>query len=561
VDLRDYARILRARWRSITALTLVGLAAALAVSLTATPTYQSGTQLFVTTAGSGDTSTQYTGNLLIQSRVKSYADIITSPLVTQPVVEQLNLPLTAGQLSGKISASAPLDKVLLNVTVTDTDPQQAIRIANAVSEQFTKVVADLETTENSLIKNPVKLTVTQPAVGAAQVTPRTKLNVALGLLVGLALGLGFAVLREQLDTRVKGARGLQDEFGVNTLGVISFDPETPKKPLTVQISPQSPRAESFRQLRTNLQFVDIDHPPHSLVITSSLPSDGKSTTTCNLAIALAESGRQVLLIEADLRRPKLGEYLGLTGVVGLSDVLIGRVPLQDALQDWGTTGRMKVLLSGAAPPNPAELLGSQQMADLLKHCEEDAFVVIDAPPLLPVTDAAVLSRIASGTVLVVRAGRTREDEVRQALANLEAVGARVYGAVINMAPTKGPDARRYGYGYGYGYGYAGQNQPTADNSMPTLPTPLASSQRQPVASVPAPAPASAPLAAPLAAPMNAPASAPTPPATADVATPPVHVDISDAVGPEVGSSSAAPSPEQERIEPVGTDAERRTSWS
>lgn len=481
MDLRDYARILRARWRSITALALVGLAAALAVSLTATPTYQSGTQLFVTT-GSSDAGNSYTNNLLIQSRVKSYADIITTPLVTRPVVSELGLAMTPGQLGRKISATAPLDKVLLNVTVTDTDPVQAVRIANAVSEQFTKVVAEIETTGDTSVgaapRSPVKLTVTQPATSATQVSPRTRLNGALGLLVGLAIGLGFAVLREQLDTRVKGARGLQDDFGINTLGVISFDPETPKRPLTVQISRQSPRAEAFRQLRTNLQFVDIDSPPHSLVVTSSLPSDGKSTTTCNLAIALAESGRQVLLIEGDLRRPKLGDYLGLTGAVGLSDVLIGQVALEDAVQDWGTSGRMKVLLSGATPPNPAELLGSQQMADLLKHCEQDAFVVIDAPPLLPVTDAAVLSRIASGTVLVVRAGRTREDEVRQALSNLEAVGARVFGAVINMAPTKGPDARRYGYTYGYGY----DTKAPAGHAVATMPTPLASSQRTPTPS-------------------------------------------------------------------------------
>ena len=473
MDLRDYARILRARWRSITALTLVGLGAALAVSLTTTPTYRSGTQLFVTTpGGSGDNvSNQYTGSLFSQQRVKSYANIITSPLVTTPVIKQLGLAMTDGELGSKISATAPLDTVLINVSVTDTDPALAVKIANAVSEQFAKVVSNLETTDATATTlgavSPVKLTVTQPATTAGQVTPRTKLNTALGLLVGLALGLGFAVLREQLDTRVKGVRGLQDEFGLNTLGVISFDPETPKTPLTVSLSRQAPRAEAFRQLRTNLQFVDIDHPPHSLMVTSSVPNEGKSTTACNLAIALAESGRRVLLIEADLRRPKLGDYLGLTGAVGLSDVLVGRVDLADAVQEWGSQVHLEVLLSGATPPNPAELLGTQQMADLLKHCEEDYFVVVDAPPLLPVTDAAVLSRIVSGTVLVVRAGKTREDEVRQAMSNLEAVGGHVYGAVINMAPSKGPDARRYGYNYGYGY-----ESRTPSESSAVLPTPL-----------------------------------------------------------------------------------------
>jgi capsular exopolysaccharide synthesis family protein len=454
VDLRDYVRLLRVRRALIIACTLLGIAAAAALTLAAKPVYAARAQLFVSADDrGGGVGTAYTGSLFTQARVKSYAKVIDSPPIANAVIDELGLTMTADQLAAKVTADAPLDTVLLNVTVRDGNPVVAQRIANSVATNFTKLVGQLET-QTQGGQSLVKLSVVKPAgLPRVPVSPNKKLNLALGFLVGISAGVGAAVARETLDQSVRGVEEMQSEFGLATLGVIAYDADAPKRPLIVQVSPHSPRAEAFRQLRTNLQFVDVDHRPRSIVITSSVPQEGKTTTTCNLAITIADSGVPVVLVEGDLRRPRVGDYMGLEGAVGLTDVLIGRASLDDVLQPWGD-GNLKVLLSGPLPPNPSELLGSRLMADLLEEIQGRGLVIIDAPPLLPVTDAAVLSTVASGTVVVVAAQRTHREQVRQAVDLLRGVDAHVFGAVFNMAPAKGPDAYRYGYGYGYGYGYA-----------------------------------------------------------------------------------------------------------
>ncbi|MDB5819126.1 MAG: putative polysaccharide biosynthesis protein, partial [Rhizobacter sp.] len=191
-----------------------------------------------------------------------------------------------------------------------------------------------------------------------------------------------------------------------------------------------------------------------------LPQEGKSTTTCNLAIALSQAGLRVILVEADLRRPRLATYMGLEGAVGLTNVLIGSAKLEDVLQPWGSNA-LEVLPSGPTPPNPSELLGSQQMQELIAQLEGRAdLVLLDAPPLLPVTDAAVLSSLTSGALMIIRAGSTTRDQAKSALAILRGVDTAVYGVVLNMVPTKGPGAYRYGY-YGYGYETDGMTRPKA----------------------------------------------------------------------------------------------------
>jgi non-specific protein-tyrosine kinase len=414
-----------------------------------TPLYESTTKLFVNANASNDPgiSNQYTGNLFTSQRVKTYQQIVSSPPVAQAVVDDLGLNMPPGQVAAEITADAPLDTVLLNIHVRDTDPKRAQRIADATAAAFTRLVDSLEANDQTGVAN-VKLSVVKAAdLPAVPVVPNTKLNLALGILVGLALGIGLAVAREVLDTRVRNPEELEETFHLATLSVIGFDPGAKAKPLIVHDDPRSIRSEAFRRLRTNLQFVDVDKRPRSIVITSAVPGEGKSTLTCNLAISLADAGIDVVLIDGDLRRPAIADYLGLEGAVGLTNVLVGQVELDDALQPWGASGRLRVLTSGMLPPNPSELLGSRQMSDLVELLHGDALVLIDAPPLLPVTDAAVLAAEASGALLVVRAKSTRRDQLTGALESLRSVNAHVLGAVLNMAPTKGPDAYSYGYGY------------------------------------------------------------------------------------------------------------------
>ena len=275
------------------------------------------------------------------------------------------------------------------------------------------------------------------------------LNVALGLLIGLAIGLATAFLRNVLDTRIHSSHDVEQVTDRPILGGISLDPNAPKRPLIVHADPRNPRAESFRSLRTNLQFVNIGDRPRSYVITSSVPGEGKSTTATNLAITLSETGAKVALVDADLRLPKIAEYMGIEGAVGLTDVLIARAELADVLQKWGR-GQLYVLPSGRIPPNPSELLGSRSMAKLLETLTDTFdFVLLDTPPLLLVTDAAVLSKMTGGAILTVASGRTKKNELAGAVRALEHIGSRLVGMVITMLPTRGPDS--YGYGqYGYG---------------------------------------------------------------------------------------------------------------
>jgi len=468
LELRDYLRVVRKGWIIIVAATLAGVAVGALASLLATPTYVSSTRLFVSVQAqeSSTTGDLVQGSSAAQQKVRSYVDVVTSDAVLAPVIDELGLDLTPAQLAAQVSADSPLNTVLINVTVTDTDAQRAADVVNAVSASFADVVVDeLESPAGggpSLVKIA---TIVPGQVAAAPSSPRTTLNLGLGLLVGLALGVGGAVLRSTLDTRIHGSHDVEVVTDAPILGGISYDSGASKRPLVVHVDPRNPRAESFRTLRTNLQFVNIDSVSPSLVVTSSLPGEGKTTTTSNLAIALAETGARVVVVDGDLRLPRLAETMGLEGVVGLTDVLIGRADLADVLQPWGR-GSLFVLPAGRVPPNPSELLGSTAMVSLLDTLTGTFdFVLVDAPPLLPVTDAAILSKLTSGALVVAAAGRTKRQELQSALRNLEHVGSRVLGLVLTMLPTKGPDA----YGYGNYGAYYGMEQDTPEAGVGDLP--------------------------------------------------------------------------------------------
>lgn len=463
--------MLRQHWVLIVALTLFGVAVGAGFSILQTPKYSSSAKVFVSTSGGASVSELQQGNAFTQQRVKTYADLVTTPIVLLPVINELGLDTTGEALAAKITASAPLDTTLIEITATDDDPALAASLATAVSRSLTQVVASIEATDASAAEgaediaaataqSPVRLTLVQhAAVPQAAVSPNVPLNVALGALIGLALGVGIALLRATLDTRIRNERDVELITDAPIIGGIVFDPKAKERPLIVHADPHSPRAESFRTLRTNLQYLEPGRGDRAFVVTSSIESEGKSTTSANLAIALADSGARVLLVDADLRRPKIDTYLGIEGAVGLTDLLIGRAELADVVQPWGRD-HLYVLPAGRVPPNPSELLGSAQMVKVIGELKRAFDIVLfDAPPLLPVTDAAVLARSVGGAIVVVAAGRAHRQHLRGAIAALHNVDAPVSGVVLTMLPTKGPDAYGYGrYGYGYGYGYAPQQE-------------------------------------------------------------------------------------------------------
>jgi capsular exopolysaccharide synthesis family protein len=462
VELQDYIRVLRKGWILVVLFTLVGVAGGAAASILATPQYEAKTDLFVSVQGVGQATSGdlVQGSSAAQQKVRSYVLIANSPRVLDPVIDELNLHMSAATLGAHVVASSPTNSVVIEIAVNDPDPVLAANIANAVGESFIDVVVnDLESVED-VSTSLVRIQTTQPAVvPSAPYAPNTALNLVFGLLIGLALGVGAAALRTILDTRIHGLHDVELVTDRPVLGGITYDPQAKSRPLIVHTDPRNPRAESFRTLRTNLQFVNLDAGPRTFVVTSSLPGEGKSTTTANLAIALSEAGARVAIVDGDLRLPRLAEYMGLEGAAGLTDVLIGRANLTDVIQRWGKA-QLYVLPAGRIPPNPSELLGSRAMVSMLAVLgEQFDFVLIDAPPLLPVTDAAILSRLTAGAIVIAAAGRTKRNELDAALTSLDHIGSKVLGIVMTMLPTKGPDS----YGYGAYYG-ASEHEPKMKSS-------------------------------------------------------------------------------------------------
>lgn len=459
MDLRDYLRVLRRNWILIVAAALAGLLLGGVFSIVTKPTYTAETQLFVAIQNSGSVQELQQGNTFSQARVQSYVKTVASPVVLQPAIDSLGLSMTPDELAGQLQASTDLNTVLINITVNDQSPVQAAAIAQAVANSLIKAVDNLERPRTGGT-SPVSLSIIKPATAPLLPSaPNTRINLLMGLLLGLAAGVGGSVLRSTLDTRIRSEMDLRRVTDIPLLGGISLDPTASKQPLLTQAAHQSPRSESFRQLRTNLQFTNVDSRSKTVLVTSSLPGEGKSTTAANLAIALAQAGQNVCLIDADLRRPMINEYLGLDRSAGLTTALVGAANLDDLLQPWGEDS-LYVLTSGQIPPNPSELLGSQEMKNVITQLESvfDA-IVIDTSPLLPVTDAAVLSRHAGGVVLVVGAQRTRQQELNKSLDALQLVGADILGIVLNLLPVKGPDAYSYSY-----YSYKSPEPPTNESS-------------------------------------------------------------------------------------------------
>lgn len=454
MPLRDYLAVVRRHWIGITIAAIAGAIAAAVLSMSSTPVYTATAQNFVAlTSGTSD-SDPLNGAQFAAQRVKSYTEIVSSPDVLAPVVAELGLQKTPAALGTTITVTNPPSTVLLLVSATDSNPVMAAEIANAVSVQLGKVIGKLET-PNAATVAPVKVTLTDPATPPTSPSaPRTRTNIVLGFIVGLGVGVAYAFGRNAFDNTVKTQSDLDRLVDAPALGAVLFDPNA-KHQILSALDSKSAMSEGYRTVRTNLKYINVDDPVSALVITSAAPGEGKSTVACNLAIAAAQADRKVCLVESDLRRPRVTEYLQIPEASGLTEVLAGQIELDDALRDWGH-GLLTVLPPGAIPPNPSEILGSLQMAQTISNLKAKFdLVILDTPPLLAVSDAAVLASQTDGAIVVVRHGGTSRDAVSNAVAALNQVNARILGTVLNAVPAK----RGYGYGYGYGYDAEKGNQP------------------------------------------------------------------------------------------------------
>jgi capsular exopolysaccharide synthesis family protein len=432
VELREYLRAIRRRWRLIFLMVVLTVGATAALTMTVAPSYKSSTTLFVST--STPDSGPDPGS---SSRLNSYITLVTGPRIATSVKTQLHLPLTVKQIQKKLSAEVQPGTNLLVVTATDRSETQARSISTAAATRLIAVVKELEPTPVGATTPPVTITVAQEA--ATSRTPQNLVrNLGFAAVLGLLLGAGATALRETLHRVVISERDLHRYAGLDTVGVIALGNELKRRRRSRH--PDGELAEAFRKLRTRLPFptgqARTAIAPVSLLVTSSVPREGSTAIACGLAIALAETGSRVVLVDGNLREPGVGAYLALDATRGLADVLTGTATVDGTLRDWGN-GRLHVLPAGFPGMDPGELLASPALAQTIGNLE-DRFdiVLIDSPSLLSAADAAVLSKLASGVLLVVRAGRTRTEHVERATAILHGVGARLVGGVLNALPKK-----------------------------------------------------------------------------------------------------------------------------
>lgn len=448
MQLGDYLAVLRKQWWVVALITALTMTVVGALSFTATPIFSSTASVFVSLPFGNTAGELFQGSTYVQGQMQSYAELAESPAVLQPVIEELGLDITPEDLARNVEATTSGETVILALTANATDPQRAADIANATAASLADVASSLAPKRSNgdpaVQIDPIENA--QPP--QFQSSPDKRRDLAAAMFIGLLLGSGFALARHLLDARLRSVAEIQAEAApLPVLGEILTDPGASREVAVMRDNPAAVVGEGYRRLRVNLQFLEVIQRPLTCVVTSARPGEGKSTIAVNLAFACASAGERVLLIDADLRKPRIDRILGLVQTAGLTTVLTGRATVGQVLQHAGVDPAIDVLTSGQIPPNPAELLGSPAMTELLASVRPHYDVIlIDSPPLLPVVDAAVITRQASGAVVVARVNAIHRGDVARATAQLDQAGGSAMGIVVNgikQAP-----------GSGYSYKYA-----------------------------------------------------------------------------------------------------------
>lgn len=485
MTLEDLLTLTRRRIGTILVCTILGGLAAAGVLWMTPISYTAGSTAYVRVSLPSDDGTAtsanayYSASQLASQKVKAFVPVFTSETVAQGVIQELGLSETPAELAKSITASNATNSLSIAVTATASTPDLARKVADAVVTQAATQVKVLEGANS-----PVEVVLMAPSsLSTVEKSPSVPKYVAAGVLAGLLLGYMVAFARQHFDRRIRTVDDITEHTDVPVIGVI---PESPTVARSEVKSGDFRAEESLRKLRTNLRYANVDAEMHVILVTSPLQGDGKSSVASSLAKVMALAGQEVLLIDADLRRPTVREAFSVPGSIGLTQVLVGSVGLDKAIAPTDITG-LAVLPAGDTPPNPSELLGSQRMSELLRYLGQERIVIVDAPPVLPVTDAAVLAKSIDGIVLVLQAGRTTDEQLEQSLLQLDQAGGAIAGLVLNKAASSKLARMRYGdseYGYGYKdseYGYrrhkdeidTGASTPVSSQTPPPATAPAA----------------------------------------------------------------------------------------
>lgn len=470
--IEGFIRTLKRQWYIAVIATLVGGLLGFGISLIQPKVYASDATGVVTTGDTGSIALASTADTLTKSKATQYQALASSRKVAERALEISGYQMSPEQALSMVSAAVPLDTAQIKVTVRSQDPELAQNLADAWIQALGDNVKEVENSGNNASASDGSFAVTSvmnftayvPAnLPSSPISPNVKMNTLLGIVLGLVAAAVYLFVQSVRDRSIRSIDVLLEVTGsdIPVLGTIPFSNAfSSTRVLKPTLEGQSARrsefqlVESLKELRTNLQFKNPDNPPRRIVVTSSLPSDGKSTVADNLAIILSQADTPVFLVDADLRRPTVAKSFGLIEEVGVTDVVIGRAKAEDVIQAVDGYPNLYVLAAGRIPPNPSEILSSEAFTQMIDKLAQDGLVILDAPPLLPVTDSAILATKFDGALLVVEANGTKREELAKSLGNLQKVQADVLGTVLNKVPTTGSEAGYYQY---YGRDYYSEN--------------------------------------------------------------------------------------------------------
>lgn len=443
MDLSEYLRAVARGWWLMVVCALAGLLAAVAVTSTIQPMFQSTVRFFVVAPpGNGQSALQ--SDELSRGRIVSYAALVKSDQFVSRLVREAGLGVTGEEAESSISAAADKDTLLLTIEVTMPDADKAFATATAIARNFGPAVHELEESRVPTSAQTVLTVVSGPTEPGDQVSPRDSLNYGLGLLVGAALGIGIAVTRRVLDRTLITPEQMGEAGGARVLARIPSSRNAKALGRILKAPDDALISEAARRLRTNIDFLPEAAGLRSLTVTSASYAEGKTSVALLLAKAWAENGHTVLLVEADLRRPRLAQELGLAKPTGLANVLAGQTTADRVVQDTGTPG-LQVMAAGTVPPRPTALLGGGPMRTLLAElAPKFSRIVVDATPLQPMSDAALLAAVTDGAIVVVKHQHVTAEVLAASLANLHAVHSSLLGVAANFLPNRLAETHRQG---------------------------------------------------------------------------------------------------------------------
>lgn len=440
ITLMDLLKIIRKHLPTMIIAFVIVVAAVSAYTFLAPPKYTATAQAMATYNASQDgesISQQSTGGTYISNQITSYPTLAVTEKVLKPVINELGLDETVDGLAGQITVTNPTNTAFVNIAAVDGDPKQAADIANAVAESLKTVIEnDLYTGDTS----PVKVSIVQKAqTPLTKSSPKTVLYLAVGVVLGLIVGVFAALIKDLLNTRVEEPSDVRGVVRASSLGSVPVDDSLESKRPVLVSQPNGAIAEEFRRIHTNIEFLQTDRTEgvgQLLVITSAQPSEGKTTMAINTAVALAEDGAKVLLIDADLRHPSVAHHLGIEGAAGLAHVLSGQMGPKDVVQSYWKPN-LHILPGGKRPANAGVLLGSETMKLMVEQAlTQYDYVIIDTASLTVSNDGAVFGRWAKGLLLVVSRNVCEKKSLQEASDTLATAQVPVLGFIFNRADPK-----------------------------------------------------------------------------------------------------------------------------